>query len=357
LRTQGILERAEACSEEALVLCEELAYPEGIAESLAQLGWVAQFRNDTARATSLLEESLAVAQRSGYQEIIPGNISGLAWIACDSGDIERAQQMWGEVLEIAREQRDHSGVLITLLFMGYTELARGDQQRAVMLLEESLAMSRRLGEKWIVASCLGSLGIAATLRGDPTSAKRLIKQALAINLELGTKADIAEDLEGLAEAAGALGKDVRAARLWGAAGALREANGIPWMSAERLLHEPQLIAARSRVDEVLWGAGFAEGKAMGLEKAVEYALSEDEPDPSTPPVPERSPPVERRDNLTHREREVTALVARGLTNRQISEELFISERTVDAHVRKILKKLGRRSRAQVAAWMTETSAD
>jgi DNA-binding NarL/FixJ family response regulator len=54
-------------------------------------------------------------------------------------------------------------------------------------------------------------------------------------------------------------------------------------------------------------------------------------------------------DLTRREREVAYLVACGLTNRQISEELFISKRTVEAHVRKILKKLGLRSRAQIAA--------
>jgi DNA-binding NarL/FixJ family response regulator len=47
-------------------------------------------------------------------------------------------------------------------------------------------------------------------------------------------------------------------------------------------------------------------------------------------------------------REVAYLVACRLTNRQISKELFISERTVDALVRKILKKLGLRSRAQIA---------
>jgi hypothetical protein len=69
-----------------------------------------------------------------------------------------------------------------------------------------------------------------------------------------------------------------------------------------MLNEPQLIAAQSRVDKALWGAGFAEGRAMGLEKAVEYALSEEEPDRSTARVPELSPPVEPMGNLTSRER-------------------------------------------------------
>ncbi len=61
------------------------------------------------------------------------------------------------------------------------------------------------------------------------------------------------------------------------------------------------------------------------------------------------------DNCEHllgqREADVARLVADGLTNKQIGARLFISERTVDSHVRSILNKLGFSSRAQVAAWM------
>jgi LuxR family maltose regulon positive regulatory protein len=54
--------------------------------------------------------------------------------------------------------------------------------------------------------------------------------------------------------------------------------------------------------------------------------------------------------LTPREREVAVLVARGLTNRQIADELVISERTAETHVQHILGKLDLSSRAQLAAW-------
>jgi DNA-binding CsgD family transcriptional regulator len=197
------------------------------------------------------------------------------------------------------------------------------------------------------------LGIAATLRGDPERAQALHKKGLEMEVEMGSKADIAEDLEGLAEAAGALGEHPRAARLWGAANALREAVSIPWWAAERVLHEPLLIAARSQLDEAAWEVAFAEGQAMGLEQAVAYALSEAKPDPSTTPVPERAPTEDPTGNLTRREREVATLVARGLTNRQVAEELSISERTVANHVAKMLSKLGLRSRAQIATWANE----
>jgi DNA-binding CsgD family transcriptional regulator/sugar lactone lactonase YvrE len=58
-------------------------------------------------------------------------------------------------------------------------------------------------------------------------------------------------------------------------------------------------------------------------------------------------------NLTRREREVAALVAQGLTNREIAKRLFISERTAESHVEQVRSKLGFRSRVQVAAWVTE----
>jgi pimeloyl-ACP methyl ester carboxylesterase/DNA-binding CsgD family transcriptional regulator/class 3 adenylate cyclase len=54
--------------------------------------------------------------------------------------------------------------------------------------------------------------------------------------------------------------------------------------------------------------------------------------------------------LTAREREIAGLVALGLTNRQIADELVISPATVDRHVANILVKLGAHGRAQIAAW-------
>ncbi|MBL8160831.1 MAG: response regulator transcription factor [Anaerolineae bacterium] len=58
-------------------------------------------------------------------------------------------------------------------------------------------------------------------------------------------------------------------------------------------------------------------------------------------------------DLTRREREVARLIAQGRSNREIADELVVSERTVEGHVSNILSKLGFRSRAQVSAWVVE----
>ena len=57
--------------------------------------------------------------------------------------------------------------------------------------------------------------------------------------------------------------------------------------------------------------------------------------------------------LTGRETEVAGLVAEGLTNQAIATRLTIAPRTAEAHVENIRRKLGVRSRAQIAAWVTE----
>jgi non-specific serine/threonine protein kinase len=54
--------------------------------------------------------------------------------------------------------------------------------------------------------------------------------------------------------------------------------------------------------------------------------------------------------LSPREREVTALIARGLSNREISATLVIAEKTVANHVEHIMTKLGLRSRTRIAVW-------
>jgi DNA-binding NarL/FixJ family response regulator len=59
--------------------------------------------------------------------------------------------------------------------------------------------------------------------------------------------------------------------------------------------------------------------------------------------------------LGKREADVARLVADGLSNKQIGARLFISERTVDSHVRSILNKLGFNSRAQIAGWMASSN--
>ena len=81
---------------------------------------------------------------------------------------------------------------------------------------------------------------------------------------------------------------------------------------------------------------------MSLDQAIDYALGG-----SLPEIVIDAGPLSRR------EREVATLVASGGTNRQIGERLFITERTVEGHIERIMNKLGVRSRTEVAMWVVE----
>jgi DNA-binding NarL/FixJ family response regulator len=84
------------------------------------------------------------------------------------------------------------------------------------------------------------------------------------------------------------------------------------------------------------------------------------PESAAPPAPAGSAssslpshPAGPADDLTEREREILRLLARGDSNREIGEALFITEGTVKNHVSNILSKLGLRDRTQAALWARE----
>jgi DNA-binding NarL/FixJ family response regulator len=91
---------------------------------------------------------------------------------------------------------------------------------------------------------------------------------------------------------------------------------------------------------------------MSTEQAVELALAAEQPLPEQPDQSQHGS-KQHVTELSPREQQVAALLAQGLTNRQIAEQLVVTDRTVAAHIEHILDKLGFASRHQVAAWATE----
>jgi DNA-binding CsgD family transcriptional regulator len=113
-----------------------------------------------------------------------------------------------------------------------------------------------------------------------------------------------------------------------------------WTLADALVRDGQAARARHELGAVrraLTGAG-ADSLAAAAERAQRQLTAR-------LPRARRSP---RPAELTAREREVAELVAQGLTNRAIADTLFLSPRTVDAHLGRILTKLGIPNRAAVA---------
>jgi DNA-binding NarL/FixJ family response regulator len=145
------------------------------------------------------------------------------------------------------------------------------------------------------------------------------------------------------------GQARRAAQLLGAADSVRTGAGasiMPFLAPLVAQAEASAIAAlgASRFE-----TDFKAGSRLSRDAAVRLALGE--PGPVGVAASDRA----GAGLLAKRETEVAQLVADGLSNKEIGARLFISEHTVDSHVRSILNKLGCNSRAQVAAWMASSN--
>jgi len=104
-------------------------------------------------------------------------------------------------------------------------------------------------------------------------------------------------------------------------------------------------STKSALGDGVFDAEFNSGKHLSRNAAIALALEE----PARAAV--KSLDSQGSGPLAKRESEVAQLVADGLTNKQIGARLFISERTVENHVRNILNKMGFDSRTQLATWM------
>jgi len=184
----------------------------------------------------------------------------------------------------------------------------GEALLAVGRVEEAVAVAGTLracpvGDKpWCCAMAGRLMALAAAERGDYVEARRKIAAALAGHADLPEPFEHARTLH-------LAGRIERSARSWGAArGAF----------ADALERFDQLGAAR-----------WAERASADLAR-----------------LPGRRPAGEE---LTVREREMAALVAEGLTNKEIAARLFVSVRTVEATLSRLYGKLGVRSRTELAA--------
>jgi len=139
---------------------------------------------------------------------------------------------------------------------------------------------------------------------------------------------------------------------------LQEGGGRPLLpSLQAFLRDKRLLLVLDNCEHVADAAAaeaWRAGQALSLPEAVAVVLSTADPPPpvvqgqdrATHPRPGPAPTM----GLTSREQEVAALIARGLSNRQIGEALFITPGTAATHVAHILAKLNVTSRAQIAAW-------
>ncbi|MEK7215493.1 MAG: LuxR C-terminal-related transcriptional regulator, partial [Chloroflexota bacterium] len=138
------------------------------------------------------------------------------------------------------------------------------------------------------------------------------------------------------------GQAQRAACLFGAASGLRGSIGAApthaLFAAER---ERGLARVQALLSSVEFEGAWNDGLSLGYDGILEMALAPH--DGRAAAQGSEWPP-----GLTPREREIATLLVDRLSNREIAGRLFISDQTVETHVKRVLSKLGVSSRNEVA---------
>src|SRR5262249_50824926 len=282
----------------------------------------------------------------------------------------------------------------------YGPIARLAAQEAVVQAERGLALAHRLGSAWWIGNCTAMLAQAYLLAGDTAAAEAALRDTLPPQQEPRNLPERRMRwVWGLVALARGKKKEALAIVDELLATARGEGKGqpIPWLlklRGEALLPlgrieeaiialEAALRGARERHETPAeWQVRISLGRAYqaagrdgdawreiaaGREGVARLAETLDDGNlrdgflrtalaslPQEGLLPTRKAAKGPPGSLTKREREVAALVARGLSNRAIAEALVVSERTVESHVTNILGKLAFTSRAQIAAWAVES---
>ena len=211
---------------------------------------------------------------------------------------------------------------------------------------DDLAAARRWADDVVSATTAWSLAAALTSRarveiaqGELDAAERDARQALDIAASLGGDLLVPFALDCLAIVAGGTGNNVIATRLFASAEATRTRMGMAQFKVLEAGDQATITAVRDALSANDFDSAWAEGTALSMEEAIAYA--------------QRGRGQRKRadsgwDSLTPAELDVVRLISDGLGNKEVAARLFVSPRTVQAHLAHIYTKLGLTSRVQLA---------
>lgn len=258
---------------------------------------LAELRRRQARA----EEAALLLDQAG--PAAPAQLCR-ARLALDQGDARRAVELIERLLRQAPAERklDRAPAL-ELLVRAW--VARGELDQARVALESLQEIERLVGNDPLRASTELAQGLLEAASGDHERARTLLEDAVDRFQRIRAPFEASQARIELATSLAALGRTE--------------------------LAEREATTAQDRLLEL--GAAAEAARASQLLK-----------------LSTRGGDGPRLSGITRREREVLALLAEGLTNRQIAERLVVSEHTVHRHVTNILRKLGLSSRAAAAAY-------
>jgi predicted ATPase/DNA-binding CsgD family transcriptional regulator len=338
-----------ATSEGIRWLDELLALQGGDAAANAQAcfmrGFLAVLQSDPATARPTLERAAVAAREAGELRRLTESLAMGAVAALIDGDAPASDRLLEAAEAVPGSADDYQARISILQTRAVAGIVSGDAAALTAAAAEGERLGREVGDLYELEMQLVNLGGAGLMSGDVERAKPLYQEGLRIAQRIDDRIAQMLCLVGLASVAGGARQARLAAHLLGAAENLRSdtGSGIVATMAPFLARAEE--SARISLGADGYAAAIAEGRRLSREAAITLALGTRIPE-ATP-----SADVSTTSPLGRREAGVAHLIADGLSNKQIGVRLFISERTVESHVRNILNKLGFSTRSQIAAWV------
>ncbi len=285
---------------------------------------------EEARAAGLA----AVEAAADYGDFNQGfGYAALAVAKLAAGDVEGSAQAAEEAWKLMSVQPELTAV--NVIPLAEVALARGDIETARRWADEALALAPGMHRMMALATRAG----IAIAQNDIGQAERDAHESLAMAVDLNALIVVPDLLECLAVLAAGRGDPTDATRLLGAADAVRGRTRYVRFKIYEEAYELGLISMREALGDNEFETAWAAGAALSTDEAIAYARRR---------RGQRKRPDTGWESLTPAELNVVALVSQGLANKDIAERLFVSPRTVQAHLSHVYSKLGVTSRLQLA---------
>ena len=304
LRERGEWSRALSMGRELIAKGTAVWVAEGL------IGTIHGYQGKLTSARRLLSSCLATSSRLGHFNMTVDSTAALAWIAAAEGADDDAAELCQELLARWESSEDHHYALRGLRWGAGFFARRGDLAGAHASAEALGRIASETGHPDALAALAHAIGETALAEGDAETASDQLTRAFELHRGLDVPLERAEiEMRAGVALAAAGERELGLERLGGAYRAARKLGARP-LAAE---------AARE-----VAAMGESVGRRLGRRASADVDGA----------------------GLTPRELEVVRLVAEGRTNREIAEHLILSPRTVDMHVRNILRKLDCRSRVE-----------
>jgi predicted ATPase/DNA-binding CsgD family transcriptional regulator len=308
------------------------------------LALTCSFLADHAKGTAYGMAALAYFEKAGPSPELVWTLVTLGYIAFAVGDLDAAQALAARAAGVADTVGAPAHPGQAPLLLAQIARVRGDAATALPLIHEARAAFAAAGDPWGMAS---TDRIIASF--DDHSVDLWQEGALSAIKVYRDQGDLVAVVGALEYFAGRMGDQAATqVTLLAAARAARESLGVQALVAEQDDIDRHLNVARAVLANEGFEAAWSRGYAATLDDVVASVLGEASLEGGGGEADGTSRRSDRAAGLTPRELEVARMLARGCTDQEIAEELFITRGTASLHVHHILGKLGLRSRVQVA---------